>query len=203
MHKWVRCECQFLKSVSVRHGTLFCWCCFWVKTKVVHCLRTPTLHGKYRFGNGEFEDSSSPPQTKFNTQLWIKAQDYFLDCSFFVGVPMFHLTTIRGSWTCRVATKILFTPLYHLSLSCQTMCQALHRSLLSLNARLGQPSQRRRAHRLYHQSRWADHSEYIESVKSVVCCGSNFQLVGTEIALSRLWLMRMVYLCIYFIDNQL
>lgn len=172
----------------------------------MHCLRTPTLHAKYWFWNGEFEDSSSPPQPKFNTQLWIKPQDYFLDCRFFVGVPMYHPTTIRGSWTCLVATKILCTPLYHLSLSCQTMRQALHRSLLSLNARLGQPSQRRRAHRLCHQSRWADHSEYIESlswVKSVVCCGSNFQLVGAEIVLSRLWLTQMIYLCIYLIDNQL
>lgn len=91
------------------------------------------------FSNGEFEDSFSPPQPKSNTQLWIKPHDYFLDCGFFVGVPMYHLTAIRGSWTCLVATKILCTPLYHLSLSCQTMCPALHRSLLSLNARLGSP----------------------------------------------------------------
>lgn len=43
----------------------------------------------------------------------------------------------------------------------------MHRSLLSLNARLEQPSERRLAHRLCHQSRWADHSEYIESLSSV------------------------------------
>lgn len=39
--------------------------------------------------------------------------------------------------------------------------------LLSLNGRLVQPSERRPAHRLGHQSRWADHSEYIESLNSV------------------------------------
>lgn len=43
----------------------------------------------------------------------------------------------------------------------------MHRSLLSLNARLEQPFERRLAHRLCHQSRWADHSEYIESLSSV------------------------------------
>lgn len=60
----------------------------------------------------------------------------------------------------------------------------MHRSLLSLNSRLGQPFERRQAHRLCHQSRWTDHSENIESfswVNSVVCCGSNFQLLGAEI----------------------
>lgn len=51
----------------------------------------------------------------------------------------------------------------HVKLCAWHMC----RLLLSLNGRLVQPSERRPAHRLGHQSRWADHSEYIESLNSV------------------------------------
>lgn len=78
----------------------------------------------------------------------------------------------------------------------------MHRSLLSLNARLEQPSERRLAHRLCHQSRWADHSEYIESLSSVKSAlDSTLWLVAAKIPHSCLWLMYTIRIYVCYVLN--
>lgn len=88
------------------------------------------------------------------------------------------------------------------ALPAKSCARHMHRSVLSPNARLGQPSEKRQAHRLCHQARWADHSEYIESmnwVKSVVYCA---QLVSAGKFLSSLWLMPLISPCNCLIENH-
>lgn len=77
-----------------------------------------------------------------------------------------HLFALCGHDT-RLPTKTSAAPRATSACHGKLCAWHMHRLLFSLNGRLVQPSERRLAHRLCHQSRWADHSEYIESLNSV------------------------------------